>query len=62
MMKGTVVLIAYWLLFVMVPVVLILASLRFSRLSFAISAVAFVVLVIVGERGFRKWKKLWKVK
>ncbi|MFA7256378.1 MAG: hypothetical protein WC047_02230 [Kiritimatiellales bacterium] len=59
-MKKMVCLLTYWLL-VLTPVALILASMpQKRRLILAIPAGA--LLALYGERGLKKWKRLWHVR
>lgn len=51
------VLIAYWILFVLLPTFLIG---WYFELSGAGIIGVLVILAIIGERGFRVWKKIWK--
>ena len=59
-MKKMVCLVTYWLL-LLAPVALILASMpQKRRLILAIPAGA--ILALFGERGLKKWKRLWNVR
>ena len=58
-MKKIVCLVTYWLI-VLVPIALILASMpQKRRLILAIPA--GMVLALFGERGLKKWKRIWNV-
>ena len=47
----------YWALFIIAPV-----AVSFYLLGASASVVCiFVLLCVLGERGYRYWKKLWKV-
>ncbi len=52
---------SYWLLFVIVPLVLVLWLTGLKALAVWLILPLFLVLVAVGERGFRIWKRLWKI-
>jgi hypothetical protein len=52
-------LISYWLLFVALPSVALFLLLGPSGKSVGIAFGVFIALVVVGERGFRGWAKLW---
>jgi hypothetical protein len=54
-------LISYWLLFVIVPLVLVLWLTGLKALAVWLILPLFLLLVAVGERGFRIWKRLWKI-
>lgn len=54
-------LVTYWTLFIVLPLGALVLWLGAPQENFAVYMVALVVLVMVGERGFRSWKKLWKV-
>ncbi|MEI6147726.1 MAG: hypothetical protein WCS01_01390 [bacterium] len=51
---------AYWLLFIILPAVLVLLLLPKAKRLGSILPIGFV-LILIGEYGFRKWKKLWRV-
>ncbi len=58
-MKKIFCLVTYWLI-VLVPIALILFSMpQKRRLILAIPA--GMVLALYGERGLKKWKRLWRV-
>ena len=60
-MKGLIVLVSFWLLFIIAPAVLVFWLVRDMRLGFVIGIIALFVLLIAGEHGFRVWKRWWKV-
>ncbi len=58
-MKRIVCLVTYWLL-LLAPIALILASMpQKRRLILAIPV--GMVLALFGDRGIKKWKRLWRV-
>ena len=59
-MKGAICLAAYWILFVIVPGGIIL---WFVPLPWRIASAIPIglLLLLIGEHGFRKWKRIWKV-
>jgi hypothetical protein len=57
-MKGTICLATYWLLFIIAPTALILLVVPENwRLGAAIPI--GLLLIVIGEHGFRKWKRRW---
>ena len=54
-------LVSYWALFILLPVGVLLVWFGPSASNFVGYMVALVVLVVIGEHGFRRWKNLWKV-
>lgn len=58
-MKKIVCLVTYWLL-VLAPVALILASMPQKR-RLIVAVPAGAILALFGERGLKKWKRLWRV-
>ena len=52
---------SYWLLFVMAPALALFFILGRSTLNAGVCFGVGVVLAIIGERGFRRWKRLWKI-
>jgi hypothetical protein len=59
--RGAACLASYWLLFIILPAALVLWLVPTGeRLSFALPI--GLVLILVGENGFRGWKQLWRVK
>ena len=54
-------LVSYWLLFILLPIGALLVWLGASASNFVVYLAALVILVMIGERGFRGWKKIWKV-
>jgi len=54
-------LVTYWALFVFAPLAICFYFLGASASAANTCIVIFVVLCIIGERGFRLWKKLWKI-
>jgi len=59
-MKTSLCLASYWFLFVIIPVSVVLCFVPLScRLVIAI--VLLLILLALGERGYRKWKKLWDI-
>ena len=53
--------VSYLTLFVLAPTVSLFFFLGASASNAGICFAALVVLVIIGERAFRPWKRLWKV-
>ena len=58
-MKKIVCLVTYWLV-VLAPVALILASMPQKR-RLILAVPAGMVLALFGERGLKKWKRLWGI-
>jgi hypothetical protein len=53
--------VSYWLLFIIAPTVAAFFLLGASAKNGAACVGIFVVLVVVGEHGFRRWKRLFGV-
>jgi len=53
--------ISYWLLFVIAPTVAAFFLLGGSAKNGTETVCIFVVLCVIGERGFRRWKKLFGI-
>lgn len=53
--------VSYWSLFVIAPAVVLFFILGASRSDAGVCFGVGIVLVIIGEHGFRPWKRLWKV-
>ena len=49
---------SYWLAFVVVPAGVALAFLGLSGRSAVIVAGLAMILILIGERGFRRWRRL----
>ena len=59
-MKETICLLTYWLLFIILPCGIALSFLPSDwRVASAIPIA--LIIILVGEHGFRKWKRVWKV-
>ena len=54
-------LVTYWSLFIIAPSVVLYLLLGRSKSNVGICIGVGMVLIIIGERGFRPWKRLWKV-
>lgn len=54
--KSELVRLTYWALFVIAP-----TGFSVYLWGFGICLPVFFVLVLLGEHGFRQWKKLWKI-
>ena len=50
---------SYWLLFVFLPLGGFLVWRGFTTASFVLLLPLFLVLSVIGERGFRWWRRLW---
>ena len=61
MKKDLLALVSYWLLFVITPILALIVFCGFSRTSVFAGVGIFLVLLILGERGFRLWKHLWRI-
>jgi hypothetical protein len=61
MNRTTLALVTYWALFIIAPLVICFYLLGASASAAGKCVAIFVVLCIIGERGFRLWKKLWKI-
>jgi hypothetical protein len=53
--------VSYWSLFIIAPAVALFFLVGASASNAGICLGVIVFLVIVGEHGFRPWKRLWKV-
>ena len=53
--------VSYLSLFVFAPVAALFFTLGASAANAGICFGALIVLLIIGEHGFRPWKRLWKV-
>lgn len=53
--------VSYWLLFIIAPAVVLFFIVGVSSSSAGVCFGVGVVLAIIGEHGFRPWKRLWKV-
>jgi hypothetical protein len=51
--------VSYWLLFIIAPTVAVYFLLGASVKNGAVCVGIFVVLVVIGEHGFRRWKRLF---
>ncbi len=58
-MKKIFCLVTYWLI-VLAPVALILASMPQKR-RLMVAVPCGIVLALFGDRGLKKWKRLWRV-
>ena len=54
-------LVSYWSLFVIAPTVALFFILGRSSSNAGVCFGVGVILTIIGEHGFRPWKRLWKV-
>jgi ABC-type transport system involved in multi-copper enzyme maturation permease subunit len=61
MNRATLALVTYWVLFVIAPLAICFYLLGATARAAGTCMAIFVVLCIIGERGFRLWKKLWKI-
>ncbi len=52
---------SYWLAFVIVPALVFLLLLGPSSTNAGIAFGLAVILMLVGERGFRPWRRLWRL-
>ena len=59
-MKGYICLLTYWALFIIAPLTFILFLVP-SNWKIGTAVISLIILVMIGEHGFRKWKKLWDV-
>ena len=59
--RAILVLILYWLLFIVAPSLTVFFLLGLSEKSAGVTFGVFIVLVLIGERGFRPWKRFWKI-
>lgn len=62
MMRGSLALITYWALFIIAPLALFIIWRGQSVSTAVLSVVLFLVLAVIGERGFRLWKRFWRVR
>ncbi len=53
--------VSYWLLFVFAPTLALFLALGATAKNGGVCFGVFCVLMIIGEHGFRYWKKLLKV-
>jgi len=49
---------SYWLLFILLPTGLFVATLGVSKITLLATIPLLLVLMLVGERGFRLWSNL----
>jgi hypothetical protein len=61
MNRTTLALASYWALCVIAPLTICFYLLGASASAAGSCVAIFVVLCVIGERGFRLWKKLWKI-
>lgn len=54
-------LLSYWVLFILLPMGALIVWLGASASNLAAYLIALVVLVVIGERGFRSWKRICRV-
>ena len=59
--REQVALVSYWLLFVLLPLGGFLVWCGVSAASLVLGVVLFLVLAAIGERGFRRWRRLWRL-
>ncbi|MFN0079154.1 MAG: hypothetical protein ACKVY0_22045 [Prosthecobacter sp.] len=52
---------SYWALFVIAPLVVCFFLFGASARAADYCLPVFIVLCLIGERGFRRWKRLWRV-
>lgn len=60
-MRGLLAVITYWALFILGPLYLFVAWWGWTPLTKAILVPLFFILFLIGEHGFRIWKRLWRV-
>jgi hypothetical protein len=53
--------VTYWLLFIITPSLVVFFTLGGSVKNGAVCVGVFFLLILIGERGFRLWKKLFGV-
>jgi hypothetical protein len=53
--------VSYWLLFIVAPTVAAFFLLSDTGKSGAVCVGIFIVLVVIGEHGFRRWKRLFGI-
>lgn len=53
--------VSYWLLFIVTPAVALFFILGPSGSTAGVCFGVGIVLVLIGEHGFRAWKRLWKI-
>jgi len=51
--------VSYWLLFIFAPTVAAFFLLGVSAKNGGVCAGIFIALVLIGEHGFRRWKRLF---
>jgi len=61
MKTGILALVSYWLLFVILPTLAIIFFWGFSRATILAGVGILLILLVIGERGFRLWKHLWRI-
>jgi len=54
--------VSYWALFIIAPVSLCIYGLRAWGVSGWFCLPVILVLLVIGEHGFRRWKRLWRVR
>ena len=52
---------SYWLLFVLLPLGGFFVWRGVSAASLVLGFILFLVLAATGERGFRRWRRLWRL-
>jgi hypothetical protein len=53
--------VSYWFLFIIAPTVVLFFLLGGFAANAMACLVAFVILCVIGEHGFRHWKRLFRV-
>ena len=59
-LKETLLLVAYWLLFIVIPVAVFVYPFRGTLLMVPVLIAALAVFILLGRKGFPEWKNLWK--
>jgi hypothetical protein len=52
---------SYWFSFVIVPAAILFFVVGPSGASAGVAFGLVVILMLVGERGFRRWRRLWRL-
>jgi len=52
---------SYWLLFIVLPCILIGGSIELTVRGILILLMSFLGLVLFGEHGYRHWRRFWRL-
>ncbi len=60
-LKVQIALLSYWALFILLPTLIFALAFRGSPMMVVVGFLALVAFILLGQRGYKEWKKLFKI-